>query len=312
MDAPFPPELLLQHGRFVRLLAYHLLRDANAADDVAQEAWLRMLRQPSLEEGRVRPWLRRVVTNLARNHRRAEANQRARQQGAARPEALPSVVEEFEKAELLRAVIEAVLALEEPFRSTILCRYFRGWDAPRLAEETDTSLSTVRSREHRALEKLRAVLDRKEGGRAAWALALGTLVDLPLPSAIPPAPSLAPALATGLGLFAALGLGAWLVVRVALPSSAAPSSAAVSSPSAALVAPPLASPALAQVPTAPLGSAPTARRSFATSETGTSSSSAPLTAGVCEVRGRFLLPGGAPAAGVTVHISGWVGNDEKL
>ena len=47
MDAPLQPDLLLQpdsrlqQGRFVRLLAFQLVRDAHAADDVAQDAWLR-------------------------------------------------------------------------------------------------------------------------------------------------------------------------------------------------------------------------------------------------------------------------------
>jgi hypothetical protein len=49
MDAPFQPELLLQHGRFVRLLAYHLLRDAPSppTSPSAPRVWMPIFLRPS-------------------------------------------------------------------------------------------------------------------------------------------------------------------------------------------------------------------------------------------------------------------------
>src|SRR5262249_28223067 len=148
-------------GRFVRELALRLVSDSNAADDVVQDAWLRFLKAGPGEERALRAWWRRVVANLASNRRRTEGRAQGREARAARGEGLRSVAEELERAELLRELVDAVLALEEPYRSTILARYFRGWDAPRLAAETNTPLATVRSREQRALALLRERLDRR-------------------------------------------------------------------------------------------------------------------------------------------------------
>ncbi len=72
----------------------------------------------------------------------------------------------------MRAVVDAVLALDEPYRSVVLARYFRGWDPNRIARESAIPIATVKSRLQRALSLLREKLDRTHGGRANWALAL--------------------------------------------------------------------------------------------------------------------------------------------
>ena len=56
MEPSFQPELLVQHGRFVRTLALRLLSDPQAADDVAQDTWLRFLKAGPSESSGLRPW----------------------------------------------------------------------------------------------------------------------------------------------------------------------------------------------------------------------------------------------------------------
>ncbi len=200
MDASLPslsPDLLLHHGRFVRSLARELLADEHLAEDVVQETWLRHLRRPPAEPAATRSWLRSVARRLSIEGLRTRARSAAREERSARAEALPSTAEELAHGEVLRSVVEAVLALDEPYRTSVLLRYWRGWDARRIARETGEPLSTVRSRLQRAHGKLRERLDR-EHGREAWGLALGGLVSGDLASS-------GAALAIGGGVKLALG-----------------------------------------------------------------------------------------------------------
>jgi RNA polymerase sigma-70 factor, ECF subfamily len=212
MDARATNETLRQHGRFVHELARALLRDPAAAEDVAQEAWVQWWRRAEAPSN-PRGWLARVVRSLASNQRRAGERRARREAEGARPEGERAPDEEVAESELLHRVVDAVYALEEPYRETILARYFRGEEAPALARASGTPLATLRSRERRALEMLRAKLDRESGGRAAWALALARLVPLEPAGAL-----LLPWLAAAF-LVAAGALG-WRWLRPAEPATA--------------------------------------------------------------------------------------------
>lgn len=132
--------------------------------------------------GRVRPppsdrplrsWLGAIVRNLARQDRRAAGRRGARERVAARDEAVVSAAQSLERLDSLRAVVEAVTRLEEPYRATILMRYFEGLSPSAIAARTETPLRTVHTRLHRALARLRSDLDRAHGGdRNTWLLAL--------------------------------------------------------------------------------------------------------------------------------------------
>jgi protocatechuate 3,4-dioxygenase beta subunit len=83
---------------------------------------------------------------------------------------------------MLRKVVDAVLALDEPYRSTITLRYFDELSPQEIARQLGVPVRTVKTRLRRALEQLQGRLDRVHGGdRGAWCLALLPL--LPAPSA---------------------------------------------------------------------------------------------------------------------------------
>ncbi|MCB9879083.1 MAG: sigma-70 family RNA polymerase sigma factor [Planctomycetes bacterium] len=175
------PQQLLAQRDFVRALAAQLVGGANA-DDLSQEAWLRVL-----DEGRhrgvreLRPWLRRVLQRLASNLRRGERRRRARdrQVGEAHDTAGPSVDDVLACEEARRHVVAAVLALDEPFRRTVLARYYEGASSEEIARRERIEVATVRSRLKRAHDRLRAQLDDRHGGRAAWAAPLGWWIGAP-------------------------------------------------------------------------------------------------------------------------------------
>ena len=206
-DAQFPAaEQIEQHAHFVRSLARHLIGDDASADDLAQEALLRYVESPPRSAFDPRAWFARVLRNLAHNQRRSGSNRALREQRAAKHEAQPAPDEQLLHAALLRSVVDAVLALDEPYRSTIVARYYRGFEPSRIARETHTPVATVKSRLARAHQQLRERLDRAHGSRETWGLALASWVGGPATATIASTPLLFAAAAVVLG---AVGIAVW-------------------------------------------------------------------------------------------------------
>lgn len=173
MTPPFDSELLLRHVAWVRALARELVRDEHAAEDLAQEACAIALERPAADAAGWRAWAATVVRNLARQRARGEGRRRWREEASARAEALAPADEVVERAHAGRRLVEAVLELEEPYRTALLLRWFEGLAPRDIARRTGAPVQTVRSRLHRGLARLREVLDRRHGGeRGAWVVAL--------------------------------------------------------------------------------------------------------------------------------------------
>ncbi|HKD99615.1 MAG TPA: sigma-70 family RNA polymerase sigma factor, partial [Planctomycetota bacterium] len=170
------PGALLAHAEWVRALARRLVRDADLADDVAQSAWVAAIETPPAADRSPRRWLAAVLRSRAIDVRRAAARALRRERAIARPEAMPSTVEIVDRLSTHRAVVEAVLSLDEPYRGVILLRFFENLSARAIAARSGVPIATVRTRIARALAKLRVRLDRTHGGdRSAWMAALAPL-----------------------------------------------------------------------------------------------------------------------------------------
>lgn len=172
------PELLLEHSDWVRALARTLVRDSSTAEDVAQETWLAALQHPPGGDRPARAWLAAVVKNAARQLGRSEERRIRRERGGARREALPSDDELGERVALQQWVVGEVMALDEPYRRTILLRFFEGLPPREIATRMGVPLETVKSRLQRALARLRERMSAKRGpGGASGVLALLPLVS---------------------------------------------------------------------------------------------------------------------------------------
>jgi RNA polymerase sigma-70 factor (ECF subfamily) len=169
---PLDPQALAAHAGFVRRLALDIVRDEQTADDVVQETFLAALRSPPRDGSRPRAWLARVAKNIAISFRRRDTRRTRRETLAPRRAPEPSAAELVSRLEIQRRVVDAVLALEEPFRYAVLLRYFEGLPLREVARRTATPAETVRVRLRRARERLRRTLDDREGGRGASLLLL--------------------------------------------------------------------------------------------------------------------------------------------
>lgn len=174
---------LLTDLRWVRDLARSLARNPHDADDLAQDAVLVALQSPPRRDINLRGWFQRVLGNLARQGRRAEGRRQRREQALAlarESHGERAAGELVERASVHRAVVDALLALEPPYRDTMLLRWFEDCPPREIALRTGVAVATVHSRLQRGAQLLRSRLDRQFRSRRAWAAAL-----VPLPLALP-------------------------------------------------------------------------------------------------------------------------------
>jgi RNA polymerase sigma-70 factor (ECF subfamily) len=171
------PEEILEHGPWLRALARALVRDSAAADDLAQEAWLVAGRRGDLDTDRLRPFLAAVVRRLASRWRRTERRRGDHEAHAALGEAPSSPFDLAAQLELQEHLLQELRALDEPYRATLVMRFYGGQSSAEIARRTNTPDATVRARLARGLLQLRTRLERR-GQREGrdWRAALGPLV----------------------------------------------------------------------------------------------------------------------------------------
>lgn len=151
-------EALLAEQSWLQALSQQLVRDPNAAADLEQETWLAAMQAPPAHLDGPRGWLRTVAQRLAQRKFRGDRARAARERLVSRDEALPTTGRAVVHAKNVKALVEATLALEEPFRETVLLRYFESLQPTEIAERMGVPPSTVRSRLTRAHAKLRREL----------------------------------------------------------------------------------------------------------------------------------------------------------
>lgn len=162
-DAAAWEALVREHQASVFRLAYLRLGDADEAEDVAQEAFIRAYRGlGGFDRARaVRPWLLGIAAHLASNRRRSAgrylaALRRAFQSGPAPVEQPPDRPSAQWEAETLWRAVRRLRAIDQ---EVIYLRYFLELAEAEIAASLGVAPGTVKSRLHRALERLRGVVD---------------------------------------------------------------------------------------------------------------------------------------------------------
>jgi RNA polymerase sigma-70 factor, ECF subfamily len=148
-------ELFRRHWPAIHRVAWLVTHDAQAAEDIAQEAFLAALqRLDSFDRQRpFRPWLHRIVVNRAVDFVRARA---ARREVAAA--GLPEPVAHAQPA-LEDETVAALATLGPDQRAVVVLRHLLGYTPGQIAGLLDLPRGTVNSRLRRALDELAGELD---------------------------------------------------------------------------------------------------------------------------------------------------------
>ena len=145
-----------------------VLCGSDGAEDAAQEGFIRAYRSlGSFDAERpFRPWLLRIVVNVAKNRVRSEQrhlqlSRRALRTDVANDAGSDAVLAE----ERRRALAHALERLPERDRVMIACRWFEDMSEREIADTLAIRPGTVKSRLSRAMTRLRAELGELEVAR---------------------------------------------------------------------------------------------------------------------------------------------------
>lgn len=159
------------------LLGYldRLLHNGQKAEDLAQETFIRLIRQ--LRQGgvpeRIKPWLYQVAKNLCRDYWRSggyKTDSSLTPELPDRPDERTSVVELYERQETRKELVQVLEELSEVQRDVVMLRFFQDLKLQEIAEVLELPLGTVKAHLYQSLRKLKKRLspepksiDRKEG-----------------------------------------------------------------------------------------------------------------------------------------------------
>ena len=140
--------------QWARRLAYVMTGDGQSADDIAQEALARVCKRFATLDN-PRAYLRVVIVNLSRRHRRRDDRLRPLGEGDTGDED-PSRTPSPESVEILTLIDR----LPNRQRAVVVLRYYEGLTEIEIAAALQCRPGTVKSLASRALRHLREELDR--------------------------------------------------------------------------------------------------------------------------------------------------------
>ena len=159
-----------RHSRWLRSVLLARSRDSGAVEELFQEVSLAAVRNgDSLQDtSKTGPWLYRIAVRQALLHRRKLGRRRRNLPPAdadvdqtcesAQPDPLDWLLAD-DRTRMIRQAIDALSSKEAEL---LILKYTENWSYRELAEHLDTTEGAVESRLHRARQKLRSELARRQ------------------------------------------------------------------------------------------------------------------------------------------------------
>ncbi len=167
-------ELIRRYERPVFSLIYRMVRDSTAAEDLAQDAFVKVLNHLDKyrPEFKFSSWLFKIANNVAIDHLRRRQLDTISMDGsphattAAEVEATrfdvedtaENALDELAARELGSAIEQAIGRLRPEYRNCIMLRHVEGRSYEEIATTLDLPLGTVKTYIHRARHQLRDAL----------------------------------------------------------------------------------------------------------------------------------------------------------
>jgi RNA polymerase sigma-70 factor (ECF subfamily) len=169
-------ELVKEHTGKVVGLAWRLVGNHEDAEDIAQEAFLRLHRSLAefRGESRISTWLYRTTTRLAIDHLRRERIKRKvfffRQDNdspdpvVSASDPLRNPAREFQSQEAMRSLRKSLQKLSARQQVIFTLRHYEGLALKEIAEHLGIATGTVKAHLHRAITQLRKDLNEFREG----------------------------------------------------------------------------------------------------------------------------------------------------
>ena len=167
-------ELVRRYDRPVFSLIYRMVRDRETAEDLAQDAFIKVLNHIDKysPEFKLSSWLFKIANNVAIDHLRKRRLDTISMDGSPHARTASEVeatsfdvsvrqespLEEMESRELGSAIERAIAKLRPEYRSCIMLRHVEGRSYEEIAATLDLPLGTVKTYIHRARHELRREL----------------------------------------------------------------------------------------------------------------------------------------------------------
>lgn len=147
-------QTMAEHGDCILRLCFLILRDRAAAEDAAQETFLRAWQSWERFDGRaaVKTWLTSIAVNVCRHQLRSPWRRRRVDW-----ETLGDLAAPEQHAED-GTVLRAVLSLPKKYREIVVLHYYQGFSTPEIARMLCLPTGTVSVRLMRARERLKPML----------------------------------------------------------------------------------------------------------------------------------------------------------
>jgi RNA polymerase sigma-70 factor (ECF subfamily) len=154
-----------RHSRAAYSLAYRMMGERQAAEDLVQDAFLKLWRAAGsyrVERGSVRTWLLSIVHNRAIDQLRSLASRRRTQEkieaSAQRSQPSEAFAQSWRNLQS-EQVREALKTLPSEQSKVLELAYFSGYTRVEIAEFLDLPLGTVKGRVRLGLKKIRSYFD---------------------------------------------------------------------------------------------------------------------------------------------------------
>jgi RNA polymerase sigma-70 factor (ECF subfamily) len=146
-------EVLVELYSQMLRVARHKLWHKNDANDVVQEAWVRILEKKSTlrDKEKLIPWAKTIASNLASNANRARRNERISDQ---LEEEASRIAPMFE-TESMMELSDLLGQLDPVTRTLLLYKFYYGLKDAEIATALQLPVGTVKARIHRGKARLK-------------------------------------------------------------------------------------------------------------------------------------------------------------
>jgi len=154
-------DLFAREARSLVRLARVFCDDANAAEDLVQEAFIRLHRSANTirDPDRAAPFLRSIVINLARDHNRRGLMSFRHRDAMRQPELSAGFEDATVDAQDERRVLDAVRLLPDRQRSCLVLRFYLQLSEREIAETLGISQNSVKTHCRRGIAALETSLE---------------------------------------------------------------------------------------------------------------------------------------------------------